>query len=80
MNISVIKKLIEDCSIEELKAAGNEMEEGENPSIEIEGKDEGEQLTHILASIWIKEDMQKNGNDVRTSIRRYSEKVRKSIS
>ena len=80
MNISIIKKLVEERSIEELKAAEEAMEEGENPSIDVEGKDEGEQLTHILASLWIKEDMQANGNDVRTSIRRYSEKVRKSIS
>jgi hypothetical protein len=80
MNIAVIKKLVEEISIEDLKAAGTTMEEGETPSLQIEGKDEGEQLTHILASIWIKEDMQKNNHDVRTSIRRYSEKVRKSIS
>jgi len=80
MQLPVIKNIIEKYSIEELKAAEESLMEGENLAIEIEGKDEGEQLTHILAAIWIKEDMAKNGTEMRLSLRNYTQRVRNSIS
>jgi hypothetical protein len=50
------------------------------PSIAIEGKDEGEQLTHVLAAIQILEDVRDNSIDVRTALRNYTQRVRNSIS
>jgi hypothetical protein len=80
MKIPVIKKLVEEVSLEDLKKSEEQILNGEPTIIEIEGDDEGEQLTHVLAAIFILEDMKDNHNDFRTSLRNYSQKVRKSIS
>jgi hypothetical protein len=80
MKIPVIKRLVEEVNVEDLKKAEEAILEEKEPVIEIEGDDEGEKLTHILAAIWIIEDMEQNSNDFRTSVRNYSQKVRKSIS
>ena len=80
MQIPVIKKLAETCSLEQLKAAEDAICNEQKPTIEVEGKDEGEQLTHVLAAIDILTDMQENKIDLRTAIRNYSQRVRNSIS
>ena len=80
MKPSAIKKLVEEVDITALKKAEEAMLEEVEPVIEIEGEDEGEKLTHVLASIWILEDMDKNKTDFRTSLRNYMGKVRKSIN
>jgi hypothetical protein len=79
MKIPAIKKLVESCSVEQLQQAENELYDEQLPSVEVEGEDEGEQLTHIIAALWIKNDMAENGTDLKTSLRTYTQKVRKSI-
>jgi hypothetical protein len=79
MQIPVIKELVENRSVEELNLAEAALLEEQQPAIEIKGNDEGEQLTHILAALWIIQDMKANGTDFRTSLRNYTQKVRKSI-
>jgi hypothetical protein len=80
MQLPVIKKLSETYNLEQLQAAEEAILNEQAPAIEIEGKDEGEQLTHILAAIDILQDMQKNNIDYRTALRNYSQRVRNSIS
>ncbi|WP_347157593.1 DUF6952 family protein [Pontibacter chitinilyticus] len=80
MKIPAIKKLVESYTLDELMAAEGAIVEEQQPAIAIEGEDEGEQLTHALAAIWILNDMQDNGNDFKTSLRQYTQKVRVSIS
>ncbi|MDX2000993.1 MAG: hypothetical protein SFW35_01045 [Chitinophagales bacterium] len=80
MKIPAIKKLVENYSPEQLYAAEHALMNEEPLPIEIEGDDEGEQLTHILAAIWVIGDMQLNTCDFRSSIRRYGEMVRNSIN
>lgn len=80
MKIPVIKHLAETYSLEQLKAAEEALLNEQKPSIEIEGTDEGEQLTHAIAAIAILEDMAKNNLDVRTALRNYTQRVRNSIS
>lgn len=80
MKVPAIKKAVESYSIEELKAAEESILNESTPTIEIEGDDEGEQLTHILAAIWIKEEMAEKGIEFRDGLRAYSQRVRKSIS
>lgn len=80
MNIASIKNATENYSIDQLKQAENELLEEQVLSINIEGKDEGEQLTHILAAIYCKEIMEKDGINLNQAIRQYSVKVRQSIS
>jgi hypothetical protein len=79
MKIPAIKKLIESYSVAQLQQAENELYDEQLPSIEVEGEDEGEQLTHIIAALWIKNDMVASGSDLKTSLRNYTQKVRKSI-
>ena len=80
MKIPAIKKLVETQELEALKAAEEAILEEETPKIEIAGDDEGEQLTHVIAAIWILEDMEKNGSEFKTALRTYTQKVRNSIS
>lgn len=79
MKVPVIKKLAETYSLEELQNAEKAIYDEQQPSIEVEGEDEGEQLTHIIAAIWIKNDMAENGSELKNSLRNYTQKVRKSI-
>ncbi|MBX7180866.1 MAG: hypothetical protein K1X82_02045 [Bacteroidia bacterium] len=80
MQIAEIKRLVEVYSLAELALAEEAILEERKPEIEINGDDEGEMLTHVMAASWIKADMEKNGSDIRTSLRNYTQKVRKSIS
>lgn len=80
MKIPSIKKLVGQYSIIELKDAEDALYAEEKPAIEVEGDDEGEQLTHVLAAIWILAEMQSKGTDFNTTLRAYTSRVRSSIS
>ena len=80
MKIPVIKKLVETHTIEELQAAEHAIIQEQPLSIQIEGNDEGEQLTHAIAAIWILERMQEANVDFKTALREYTQKVRESIN
>lgn len=80
MQLPLIKNLVETYSLEQLRAAENAMMDETPLEITVEGKDEGEQLTHVLAAIDIKHDMEKNNLDYRTALRNYTQRVRNSIS
>ncbi len=80
MKVPVIRKIVEQYSIQELRAAEEALLDERKPEIEIEGEDEGEQLTHVIAAITILTDVEKNGHDSRTAMKLYFERVRKSIS
>lgn len=79
MKIPVIKKIADTYSLEQLREAENALYEELPLSIDIEGEDEGEQLTHVLAGIQILEDMEK-GTDFKTALRNYTQRVRNSLS
>mgnify|MGYP001122573214 CR=1 len=80
MKIPVVKKLVENHSLEALVKAEAMILEDEVPTIEIEGEDQGEQLTHVIAAQWILKDMRESGDEARVSLRKYTQKVRNSIS
>ncbi len=80
MKLPVIKQLVETYTLEQLIAAEESLLNEQVPAIEIEGYDEGEQLTHAFAAISILQDVQDNGVDVRTALRNYTQRVRSSIS
>jgi hypothetical protein len=80
MKIPEIKKLVLNYSLDLLDEAEMSIINEETPEIEVGGDDDGEQLTHILAAKFIIEDMQDNGSDFKTALRKYTEKVRNSIS
>lgn len=80
MKIPAIKKLVENNTLEELMAAEAAIVDEQQPAIAVEGEDEGEQLTHVLAAVWILNEMEDNGTDFKTALRMYTQKVRVSIS
>lgn len=81
MKIPAIKKLVEaNHSFEELEAAETAIINEQTPTIEVEGADDGEQLTHVMAAKWIKQEMGNTQCDFKTALRKYTEKVRGSIS
>ena len=81
MKIPAIKKIVEaGYTLEMLDEAEEAIINEAQASIEIEGEDDGEQLTHIFAAKWIIEDMQASGTDFKTALRNYTQKVRNSIS
>jgi hypothetical protein len=80
MKIPIIKKTVENFSLEDLKKAEEQLLNEETPTIDIEGIDEGEQLTHCMAAIWIKEEMEKSAISQQLATRNYIDRVRKSIT
>ena len=80
MQLPIIKHLAENFTIAQLRAAEDAILNEQKPEIEVEGKDEGEQLTHVLAALDIHHDMVKNKVDFRTALRNYTQRVRNSIS
>ena len=80
MKIPEIKRLVEKHTLKELQIAEAALMEEQAPVIEIKGDDEGEQLTHILASIEILENVNKEDIPVAKALRNYTQRVRNSIS
>lgn len=80
MKIPAIKKLVENYSLGQLQEAENAILEEQKPAIEVEGDDEGECLTHILASIYIKDRMEHHATPFNQALRDFSQRVRNSIS
>ncbi|MDF9795946.1 hypothetical protein OKW21_001209 [Catalinimonas alkaloidigena] len=80
MKIAVVKKLVENQSLEDLISAEEALVEEQPLPIEVNGEDEGEKLTHILAAIFILERMKDEGVDFKSALREYTRRVRESIS
>lgn len=80
MKIPVIKKLVETFTTAELERAEYDIVEGNNLAIEVEGEDEGEQLTHAIAAAWIQKKMAESSIEFKDALREYTKRVRSSIS
>lgn len=80
MKMPAIKKLVDTYNTTELKAAEEALYAEETLAIEVEGDDEGEQLTHVLAAIYIQEKMSAESIDFKTALRAYTSRVRESIN
>jgi len=80
MKLPAIKKLVETCSIEMLQASEEALLEDMPTPIEVDGSDEGEKLTHVMAAIFIKTEMAEKGLDYPSALRAYTARVRTSIS
>ncbi|MFD2784924.1 DUF6952 family protein [Hymenobacter rubripertinctus] len=80
MKMPVIRHLVETQTLDALVAAEEALLEEQTPAFEVEGEDEGEQLTHVFAAIFILHHMQDHQSDFKTALREYTKKVRVSIS
>lgn len=79
MKLPSIKKLVAAYSIEELREAEEQLLNELALTIEVEGEDEGEQLTHLIGAIEVKEKVQM-GVDEKAALREFVSRVRNSIS
>jgi hypothetical protein len=80
MNIAIIKSLVDQYSVSQLQSAEEALLNEAPLPISVEGKDEGEQLTHILAAIFCKQEMEKTGMNINLAVRAFSQRVRDSIN
>lgn len=80
MKLPAIKHAVENFTIDELLLAEQQLVDGNEIYIEIMGEDEGEQLTHILSAIWIKNEMKDKNIDYNSAFRTYMARVRNSIN
>jgi len=75
-----IKRLAEHSELETLKQAETALLEGHDLPLQVNGEDEGEQLTHILSAIWVLEHIKNTGCTLPLAMRDLARKVRGSIS
>ena len=80
MKVPAIKKIVESYTVAEMQSAEEMLMEEQTPSIDIEGDDEGEKLTHVMASIFIKTKMQEESIPFTQALRAFTQRVRNSIS
>lgn len=80
MKIPAIRNLVDNFPLDELKSAEEALIEEEPLPFKVEGEDEGEKLTHILAAIFILERMREKDIEFKAALREYTQKVRESIS
>ena len=57
MNLAAVRTLVETYTNHDLQQAEAQLLEGEPLTIDVQGEDEGEQLTHILAALWVRQHM-----------------------
>jgi hypothetical protein len=80
MKLPVIKKLVESYTLDDLRLAESQVLDDEKLTIDVDGEDEGEKLTHILAAIEVLHRVKHENIDNRVALREFFERVRSSIS
>lgn len=80
MQLSIVKQLVNDFDLSQLEAAETAIYEEKAPEIKVDGEDDGEKLTHVMAAIWVKNEMAKENIPLPQALRNYTLKVRTSIS
>lgn len=80
MNISAVKRLVQQHDLHTLRQVEAQITEGHTPQIEVDGEDEGEQLTHVLGAIWVLETQAEQQLDVNAALRKFAGRVRDSIN
>lgn len=79
MRIAAIKELVSRYSIDELIQAEEALLEEREPAIDLGPDDPGDQLTHISGALDILRDVQQ-GADPKSALRKFTQRVRNSIS
>ncbi|HVJ65888.1 MAG TPA: hypothetical protein VM901_11575 [Bdellovibrionota bacterium] len=79
MKPAVVRALVEAHELETLERAAETFETSLENTLNVEGGDDGEILSHLLVSIFVKKKMAK-GLALNEALREYSQKVRKIIA
>ena len=79
MKILVIKALVENYTQEQLIQAEEALLKEQPLPITVEGSDDSERLSYILAAIFVLEKIKQEKMEFKTALRSYTERVRESI-
>ena len=79
MNVSVVRKLVETRSVENLLEVEKALIMDEPLPFEIEGNDGSQQLSHAIAALWIKEVMNEQDLSFQQALDDYIRQVRETI-
>ena len=80
MNINTIKHIVESYTLDQLHQAEQDLLAEKPLAIAIDGTDEGEQMTHILAALFCQTVMAEQQISLQQAVRLYSQRVRDSIN
>jgi hypothetical protein len=80
MNTIEVKRLAAQETLSSLKSVEEALLNEQPLPIEVNGEDEGEQLTHILSAIWVLEQMEAQKWELPFALRELTKKVRNSIT
>ena len=75
MIIKEVRRMVKTYDLDTLNKAVEAMENEQTPDIEVNGADEGDQLSNLLGAIEIKEAIA-NGESERDALRAFSSRVR----
>ena len=79
MNVAAIKQLVDFYDMDTLVKAEQDLLNETPLYIDVPGADDGEKLTHILAAIFCKREMEKDNLNINQALRLYSQRVRGSL-
>nr|WKN35124.1 hypothetical protein K4G66_22365 [Tunicatimonas sp. TK19036] len=80
MKAPAVRKLVENYTIDQLTEAEHALVQDRDLPFMVEGRDESEKLTHLLAAAYILERMKTENLEFRDAFREYSQRVRESIN
>jgi hypothetical protein len=75
MKLIAIRRLVENYTIDQLQQAEFDIIQEKSLSILLDGKDQAEKLSIVIAAVWILEEM-KEGHDFKEAFCQYAKKVR----
>jgi len=75
MRALVVKYLANSQTMQALVEAEEALLDERQPSFEIEGEDESEQLMHVFASIFVLRHMREHGSEFNEALRVYNRKT-----
>lgn len=79
MSHSEIKRLVNETTIPVLETARGDLLRGVSPGIVVEGAHDGERLTHVLAAILIRQEMDSHKLNYVEALRRFLKRVREAV-
>jgi hypothetical protein len=80
MNVQTLRKLTETHTLEQLTEAEKALLSDLPIPFEVDGQDESQQLNHLLAAVWIKENMLYRGYNFQEALNLYSKQVRETMN
>jgi hypothetical protein len=79
MEILLIRSLVEKYTLSELQEAEFAIIQEEPVKIRVEGRDQAERLSNVIAACWILEEMKSRNIEFPEALQLYNKKVRDQV-